>query len=354
MPVQSIECQLVRAQIGRYLGGEPLSKEAMRQLEVHLVACDDCRGALSSRKAELRAKMSTEGFDAKPKPKVDPESIAYKAVVDYKAIESATNAASAKPAKPEKPTRSTNFTKPLALTAVLAVVLVAMSRFSGGNGLSFGPNALTALVGGATDAGAKAAKSTAPVQAASTPANPPATSPAPSAAAVPTPVSPASTPLTTKPTDAVISANPTKPVGSPTTALATLPIPSPSGATATTANTQPASALPTPTSPSASSPKTETQPAAKPPVAADVKPTTAKPAVTDSKAAEPKVAETKAVAEPEVHTVAEPRPVHRSKLHKTSRKRLAAARVRKAHKAVHHKPIARIRVYDASGAPLKP
>ena len=92
MPVQSIECQLVRAQIGRYLGGEPLSQEAMRQLEVHLVACDDCRAALSVRKSDLRAKMSLESAAKKQRPQADPMPVGQRAAVDYKAIEAAARA----------------------------------------------------------------------------------------------------------------------------------------------------------------------------------------------------------------------------------------------------------------------
>jgi hypothetical protein len=337
MPVQSIECQLVRAQIGRYLGGEPLSQEAMRQLEIHLVACDDCRAALASRKSDLRAKMSLEGSEPRPRAKADADTIGHKAAVNYKSIEAASNSAPA--VKPQKTLKPNSFTKPLVLTAALAVVLVTMSRLSGGNGLSMGPNALSFLSGSTTaQAATPPEKTTAagPSDKAAptvTPSSPAAgTGAQPTAASVGAAVNPGPAPTTTSATPA---SSPTIPLSN-----ASAPAPSssaPSGAASTTAAVEKPS---TPTTGS-KTPDNKTPDAKKP------APEAAKPAMTDKSVVTAKPARIEPATR---HATVIQR---RAKLRRTAHSRAAIRRAHKPHKAARHRPIARIRVYNVSGSPIQ-
>jgi hypothetical protein len=43
MSVKNLECQIAKAQIGRYLAGDALSSEAVGQLEEHIAECDECQ-----------------------------------------------------------------------------------------------------------------------------------------------------------------------------------------------------------------------------------------------------------------------------------------------------------------------
>ena len=53
MPVKSFECAIARSQIGRYLAGDPVDGEAMRQLEAHISGCEDCQRLIDSKREEL-------------------------------------------------------------------------------------------------------------------------------------------------------------------------------------------------------------------------------------------------------------------------------------------------------------
>lgn len=59
MAVKSVECQLAELQIGRYVAGEPLSSEALKQLERHVANCTSCNRVLSDRKQALRSMLNT-------------------------------------------------------------------------------------------------------------------------------------------------------------------------------------------------------------------------------------------------------------------------------------------------------
>lgn len=53
MPVKSFECAIARSQIGRYLAGDAVGGEAMRQLEAHISGCSDCQRLIDSKKEDL-------------------------------------------------------------------------------------------------------------------------------------------------------------------------------------------------------------------------------------------------------------------------------------------------------------
>src|SRR5579872_3223837 len=57
MPVQEFECQIARGQIGRYLNGEGLSNEGLRQLGIHVAECNECKTFLDHRKALLQGML---------------------------------------------------------------------------------------------------------------------------------------------------------------------------------------------------------------------------------------------------------------------------------------------------------
>ena len=66
MPVKNIECQIARGQIGRYLAGESLSDEALKQLEGHIVGCPECKGALMQRRESLQAMLDEPAPEPAP------------------------------------------------------------------------------------------------------------------------------------------------------------------------------------------------------------------------------------------------------------------------------------------------
>ena len=60
MPVTEFECQIARGQIGRYLGGGPISAEAMKGLEEHLAECPGCKAVVAERRAALLGQLGGE------------------------------------------------------------------------------------------------------------------------------------------------------------------------------------------------------------------------------------------------------------------------------------------------------
>lgn len=119
----SLECELARVQMKRYLGGEELPPKLMEELEQHVRACASCSHYLDSQKLKLAAKLS----GAKQE-KVKPAPV------------------------PVGPKDSAVFTKPkqawltpktLGLAAALALVLFAMSAVAKDPTLLFGPKAST-------------------------------------------------------------------------------------------------------------------------------------------------------------------------------------------------------------------
>lgn len=150
MPVTNIECQLVKAQINRYLRGEELGTEVMRQLEAHLLACDDCKEVLVARKSELRSRLATSSDKASglkaaasklraavSMPATEVASPRPPATQPHTPVSQAAQAAAA--LKPNlKPSL---FAKPAAYTVVLAAVLVLMTQMTKGGGF-FGPRAV--------------------------------------------------------------------------------------------------------------------------------------------------------------------------------------------------------------------
>lgn len=73
MSTRSIECQIARGQIARYLSGDAFSQEAISQLEAHVGGCSDCKLHLNERKNTLQSMLGKPQQEAKqqaPAPEV--------------------------------------------------------------------------------------------------------------------------------------------------------------------------------------------------------------------------------------------------------------------------------------------
>src|SRR5579862_9052738 len=60
MQLQNFECQIAKAQIGRFVAGDLLSDEALRQLEAHLACCPGCKNNLAERRVALQAMLTPD------------------------------------------------------------------------------------------------------------------------------------------------------------------------------------------------------------------------------------------------------------------------------------------------------
>lgn len=105
MPVQNVECQIAQLQIARFLQGEPVSADMLKQLEDHIGSCTDCRSHLAERKNQLLTLAGAE----QPQPQPEKRKAPSKAVVS-------TPQPTAKPP-----------IKTLIYSCSLALVLIAMS-----------------------------------------------------------------------------------------------------------------------------------------------------------------------------------------------------------------------------------
>jgi hypothetical protein len=124
----SLECELARVQMKRYLGGEELPPQLMEELEQHVHACASCSHYLDAQRLKLAAKLS----GGKPKQVKEPKA-------------------------PTGPKDTDVFTKPkqvwltpktMGLAAALALVLFAMSAVAKDPTLLFGPKASSARPAG--------------------------------------------------------------------------------------------------------------------------------------------------------------------------------------------------------------
>lgn len=139
-------CQLVEAQMTRYLAGHPLSDEALAQLDQHIASCPECKAVLEAKKDAIL------GVPAAPTPTAKPGAKIQHALVDAPA---AMAVAAAKPKPHHRRDGGTANTKPrtkwavqwkpLALSVALAVVMVAMSLVAQNPTSVLGPKALSKL-----------------------------------------------------------------------------------------------------------------------------------------------------------------------------------------------------------------
>lgn len=58
MQSENLECKIAQAQMGRYLGGEGLSNEAILNLELHVKSCTPCKEAIQARRKALESVLA--------------------------------------------------------------------------------------------------------------------------------------------------------------------------------------------------------------------------------------------------------------------------------------------------------
>ena len=182
MPVLDFECQLARSQITRYMGGEALSQESLRQLGLHAATCPGCKEFLSSRREALKSMIESDAseklqkaheaydqtqFSKKAKRRSESDSIENLSPVSHAVVAENTAQPSAaerlmakiRERQPEPKlntasaetsqttglqTKGRSLSKPLALCGLLAVALIGMSYVVKSPQHLFGPKAITA------------------------------------------------------------------------------------------------------------------------------------------------------------------------------------------------------------------
>lgn len=137
MPVETIECQIVQGQLGRYLAGDSLSSEAVREMEGHIARCPICRVEVAQRRATLQTLLGIVPTPdtAEANPLLDlirqrtpsTSTVPTHAVTPHLADSAGTTASDETPDVSQAPRRI--FSKPLLLSGALAVVLLAMNAF---------------------------------------------------------------------------------------------------------------------------------------------------------------------------------------------------------------------------------
>ncbi len=134
MQLQNFECQIAKAQIGRYLAGDALSDEAVHQLEAHVAKCPECKQNLAERRAVLQAMLSPTETPAQevstPKAKFDLAELIKSKLQKKQPVHAAVETSTGKP---------TVFTKPAMYSLALGVVLIGMSYASKNMGSLLGP-----------------------------------------------------------------------------------------------------------------------------------------------------------------------------------------------------------------------
>src|SRR5579862_5887431 len=170
MPVQEFECQIARGQIGRYLNGEGLSSEGLRQLGAHVAECTECKTFLDHRKAALQGMLGESPMPAREEVRAVIEVNPSEALIAQIRARSVEDEPGPAPVavKPVRPI----LTKPIMYCGLLGVVLVGMTYMTRNPSGLLGPHAASVIADAPpTEAESKA---TAPV---GTPSQPPLTLP---------------------------------------------------------------------------------------------------------------------------------------------------------------------------------
>lgn len=145
MPVQEFECQIARGQIGRYLNGEGLSSEGLRQLGAHVADCAECKSFLDQRKAALQGMLGEAVVVAhEPIKPVVEKSPSEALIAQIRArSEVAPQEAPAPAAEPVATAKAVKpiLTKPILLCGALGVVLVGMTYINRNPSGLLGPRA---------------------------------------------------------------------------------------------------------------------------------------------------------------------------------------------------------------------
>ena len=134
MQLQNFECQIAKAQIGRFVAGDTLSDEALHQLEAHISKCPDCQKSLAERRAALQEMLAPEEQVKQPatRTKLDISELIKSKLKSGQPVQAAVQTANPK---------ASSFTKPALYTLALAAVLIGMSYMSRNMDSVLGPKA---------------------------------------------------------------------------------------------------------------------------------------------------------------------------------------------------------------------
>lgn len=139
MPVETIECQIVQAQLGRYLTGDRFSPEALTELEDHIARCPICRQEVAVRKATLQSLLgATQAAPADALVQALRERApSTKTATAHAVVEQMDRGSASSP--------TSKYAKPLLYGTGLAVVLIAMSYLGNNPTSLFGERAAATL-----------------------------------------------------------------------------------------------------------------------------------------------------------------------------------------------------------------
>jgi len=159
MPVETIECQIVQGQLGRYLAGDSLPAETVRDMETHISGCPICRDEVARRRATLRTLLGNEPIPgmAEANPLLDllrQRSSSTMTMPTHAVTPHLAEPASATPSDKTPdvtPTPRRILSKPLILSGALAVVLIAMNTFVKSPTSFLGPRAASSSTAPAAD-----------------------------------------------------------------------------------------------------------------------------------------------------------------------------------------------------------
>ena len=164
MPVKNVECQLAEMQIGRFVSGDSLSAEAIRQLDAHVAVCPSCRQVLSERRRALKSMLAegyaavTTDFPSSKKENLLIKALAEKATTNTStpprrtSVEASPEQAAAKPkwnpasmlgqtSPSRNDSKTASLSKSILYAAALGVVLFFMGYLSHGQGSLLGDSA---------------------------------------------------------------------------------------------------------------------------------------------------------------------------------------------------------------------
>lgn len=141
MPVETIECQIVQAQLGRYLAGDALPGEAVSDLEAHIVACPLCRDEVARRRAALQALLGGDAHKRQPTEDLLVNMLREKSPANT----AVAHAVLEQPVTKEPSPRKQLFGKPMLYGGGLAMVLIAMSYLGNNPTSIFGDRAAGSL-----------------------------------------------------------------------------------------------------------------------------------------------------------------------------------------------------------------
>jgi len=137
MQSENLECQIAQAQMGRYLGGEGLSNEAIAELETHVRTCTGCKDAIQARRRALESVLSLPTIEDFPARKVEaavqPAGMPWVDAIRRMPTPASANADSSAKKKWRTPV----------MTAALAGVLILMTNYSKEPTRVFGDRAMS-------------------------------------------------------------------------------------------------------------------------------------------------------------------------------------------------------------------